>query len=70
VSAGLGVTLLPKALLGSLRPNIEVRSHPLPDAEGCVGTVLIRHRDSYAPSALRAFLYHSRPTTRSVAAAE
>jgi DNA-binding transcriptional LysR family regulator len=70
VSAGLGVTLLPKAMLGSVWPKTRVRSHSLPDGEGLVETVFIRHRESYTSSALRSFLDVSRPMRRQLGAAE
>jgi len=70
VSAGLGVTMLPKAMLGSVWPKMRVRSHPLPDGEGLVETVFIRHRESYAASALRSFLDLSRPARGQLGAAE
>jgi DNA-binding transcriptional LysR family regulator len=70
VSAGLGITLLPKALLGSVWPRHRVRSHPLRDGEGSVETVFIRHREAYASRALSAFLDHVRPHVTRIAAAE
>jgi len=56
VSAGLGVTLLPRALLGSVWQHGRVRVHALPAGEGDVETVFIRHREAFTSSALRAFL--------------
>jgi LysR family transcriptional regulator, cell division regulator len=70
VSAGLGVTLLPKALLGSVWDHRRVGTHTLPNAEKWVDTVFIRHREAYASSALRAFLDLARPATARAAAAE
>ena len=70
VGAGLGVTLLPRALLGSVWEHGRVRIHPLPNGEGWVDTVFIRHREAYASSALRAFLDLARPTLANMAAAE
>jgi DNA-binding transcriptional LysR family regulator len=70
VSAGLGVTLLPKALLGSVWDHRRVGLHTLPNAEKWVDTVFIRHREAYAPSALRAFLDLAKPATARAAAAE
>jgi DNA-binding transcriptional LysR family regulator len=70
VGAGLGVTLLPRALLGSVWQHGRVRIHPLPDDEGWVDTVFIRHREAYASSALRAFLDIARPTLAGAIAAE
>ena len=70
VSAGLGVTLLPKALLGSVWDHRRVGLHTLPNAEKWVDTVFIRHREAYASSALRAFLDLAKPATARAAAAE
>jgi LysR family transcriptional regulator, cell division regulator len=70
VSAGLGVTLLPKALLGPVWDRRRVNVHSLPDAEKWVDTIFIRHRGAYASSALRAFLDSAKPATARVAAAE
>jgi DNA-binding transcriptional LysR family regulator len=70
VSAGVGVTLLPKALLGSLWEHGRVRAHPLPNGEGDVETVFIRHREAFASSALRSFMDMARPALGRVAAAE
>ncbi|MBI2738234.1 MAG: LysR family transcriptional regulator [Rhodospirillales bacterium] len=61
VGAGLGVTLLPEALIGPVWRRGRVRVHDLPPGEGEVETVFIRHRDAYASSALRAFLDCARP---------
>lgn len=70
VSAGLGVTLLPSGLLGSVWKPGRVRMHPLPDHEKWVDTVFIRHREAYASSALRAFLDIARPALTGAIAAE
>jgi DNA-binding transcriptional LysR family regulator len=70
VSAGLGVTMLPKALLGSVWDHRRVGTHTLPNAEKWVDTVFIRHREAYASSALRAFLDLAKPATARAAAAE
>jgi DNA-binding transcriptional LysR family regulator len=70
VSAGLGITLLPKALLGPVWDRWRVGVHTLPNAEKWVDTVFIRHREAYASSALRAFLDRARPATARAAAAE
>lgn len=70
VSAGLGVTLLPTALLGSVWEKGRVRAHPLPDSEKWVDTVFIRHRETYASSSLHAFLEIARPALINAIAAE
>ena len=70
VGAGLGVTLLPKALIGSVWQDNRVSAHALPKEEGHVETVFIQHRDAYATSGLRAFLGMSRPALTRLTAAE
>jgi DNA-binding transcriptional LysR family regulator len=69
VSAGVGVTLLPRALLGSVWERGRFRIHPLPNDEGQVETVFIRHREAFTSSALRAFMDMARPAL-TIAAAE
>jgi DNA-binding transcriptional LysR family regulator len=70
VSAGLGVTLLPRALLGSVWKHGRVRPHALPDHEKWVETVFIRHREAFVSSALRAFLNLAQPDVTRIVAAE
>jgi DNA-binding transcriptional LysR family regulator len=70
VSAGLGITLLPGALLGPVWGHKRVGVHRLPNSEKWVDTIFIRHREAYASSALRAFLDSARPATTRAAAAE
>jgi DNA-binding transcriptional LysR family regulator len=70
VSAGLGVTLLPKALLGAVWDRRRVGVHALPNSEKWVDTVFIRHREAYASSALRAFLDLAKPSAARASAAE
>jgi LysR family transcriptional regulator, cell division regulator len=56
VSAGLGLTLFPEQLVGAVWPEGRVAMHRLDDDQGMVKTVFIRRRDTYASSALGAFL--------------
>jgi LysR family transcriptional regulator, cell division regulator len=70
VSAGVGVTLLPQALVGSVWERGRVHVHPLPNDEGQVETIFIRHREAFASSALHAFLDLARPTLATATAAE
>ncbi len=56
VSAGLGITLLPRALVGPVCAAGRVSMHALPRDEAEVETVFIRRHDAFASSALRAFL--------------
>ncbi len=61
VAAGLGVTLLPKALIGPVWPDGRVAVHELAAADAVVDTVFIRRRDGFVSSALAAFLQCVRP---------
>jgi LysR family transcriptional regulator, cell division regulator len=70
VGAGLGVTLLPRALLGSVWKHGRVGVHLLPENEKWVETVFVRHREGFVSSALGSFLDLARPAPTSVAAAE
>ncbi|MGO9174378.1 MAG: LysR substrate-binding domain-containing protein [Rhodomicrobium sp.] len=70
VSSGLGVTLLPEALIGSVWREGRVAIHALPRSEGRVETIFIRRRDGFTTSALRAFLQCARPAFAQLLAAE
>ncbi len=61
VAAGLGVTLLPRALLGPVWREGRVALHPLPGRDGWVKTVFVRRRDAVPLAALTAFLAMMRP---------
>jgi DNA-binding transcriptional LysR family regulator len=56
VSAGLGITLLPRALIDCAGGPRRFSIHTVPRADAMVETVFVRRRDSFASSALRAFL--------------
>lgn len=58
VAAGLGVTLMPRALIGPTWRGGQVRAHRLPAAEARVQTVFVRRRDMLPSSALLAFQKH------------
>lgn len=60
VAAGLGITLLPRALVGPVWRSERVSLHRLPRAEAMVTTVFIHRREAHLSSALRAFLDHVR----------
>ncbi|HET6237176.1 MAG TPA: LysR substrate-binding domain-containing protein [Acetobacteraceae bacterium] len=60
VAAGLGITLLPRALVGPVWQSGRVSLHQLPPAEALVTTVFIHRREAYLSSALCAFLNHVR----------
>ena len=68
VGAGLGVTLLPRSLVGTVWSAARVAAHALPPAEAMVETVFIRRRDAFVSSALTAFLAHARPALTRAAA--
>lgn len=56
VSAGLGVTLLPRELIGPVWQRDRVSVHKLPPRDAMVDTVFIRRRDRRASSALKVFV--------------
>jgi DNA-binding transcriptional LysR family regulator len=60
VAAGLGITLLPRALVGPVWQSGRVSLHRLPAAEALVTTVFIHRRESHLSTALRVFLDHVR----------
>ncbi len=62
VAANLGITLLPRALIGPVWQEGRVAVHALPPADALVETVFIRRQDAYQSSALAAFLAMLRPT--------
>ena len=70
VAAGLGVTLLPRALIGPVWHEGRVALHSLPPGEARAETVFVRRRDGYHSSALTAFLLATRPLAGFQAAAE
>jgi DNA-binding transcriptional LysR family regulator len=55
VAAGIGITLLPRQLVGRVWDAGRVAVHLLPRAEAMVRTVFIRRRDAFMSSALSAF---------------
>lgn len=56
VAAGMGVTLLPKAIAESYAARQPIRHHQLPPEFAKVATVFIRRSDTQATSALTAFI--------------
>jgi DNA-binding transcriptional LysR family regulator len=70
VAAGLGVTLLPRALIAESRHQARIAIHPLPVREGHVETLFVTRRDSFASSTLAAFLRHVRSPAPPAVAAE
>jgi LysR family transcriptional regulator, cell division regulator len=70
VAAGLGITLLPKALIGPVWRDGRVALHEVPPREAMVETMFVRRRDALVSTALAAFLDQARPHIRSIDAAE
>jgi len=62
VAAGLGVTLLPRALVGPVWRDGRIAVHALAPRDALVETVFVRRRDGYSSSALAAFLTAVRPS--------
>lgn len=55
VSAGIGVTILPRGLLEPARQDGRIALHELPDDQATAETLLVRREDAYLSSALCAF---------------
>ncbi|HYG89234.1 MAG TPA: LysR family transcriptional regulator [Azospirillum sp.] len=70
VGAGIGVTMLPRAVVARTVRDGLVAVHDVPPAEADVETVFIRRRDAFVSSALTAFLDHARPAVLQADAAE
>jgi DNA-binding transcriptional LysR family regulator len=58
VAAGLGITLMPRALVGPIWRGERIAVHALPKAEARVQTLFVRRRDMLRSSALVAFQKH------------
>lgn len=61
VAANLGISLLPRALIGPVWEEGRVAVHRLPPADALAETVFIHRRDTYVSSALSAFLAMASP---------
>lgn len=59
VAAGLGITLMPRALVGPVWRGERIAIHGLKPAEARVQTVFVRRRDMLCSSALAAFQKHA-----------
>jgi LysR family transcriptional regulator, cell division regulator len=70
VAAGLGISLLPRSLIGPIWPADRVGVHTLPAGEALVDTLFIRRADGFVSSALTAFLRQIRPAPLRADAAE
>jgi len=62
VSAGVGVTLLPRGVLADLAQEGRIAIHAMPRDQAMVETLFIRRKDAYVSSAKRAFLSMARDT--------
>jgi LysR family transcriptional regulator, cell division regulator len=69
VSAGLGLTLLPRSVIENVWRDDLVSVHSLPRHESVVTTQFVRRRDAYVSSALAAFLEAARSSDRRVRSA-
>ncbi len=56
VAAGVGITLMPRSIVGPLWREGRIAIHDLPPAESVVDTLFIRRADGFVSSALSAFL--------------
>lgn len=56
VAAGLGITLLPRSLMGSSRFSSQLAVLELPEPDASVETMFVRRRDAAPSSAMTAFL--------------
>ena len=70
VGAGLGITLLPRSLIGSMWRDNAVSVHELPEAESRITTVFVHRQDALISSALKEFLKLARPAPLRMRAAE
>ena len=70
VAAGLGITLLPRAVIGPVWRDGRVGVHTLAPEESQVATVFIRRRDTHRSSALDAFLRFLKAVPQQLRAAE
>jgi DNA-binding transcriptional LysR family regulator len=70
VSAGIGVTLLPKSLIGTVWRDRGVAVHDIAEAESRITTVFVYRHDALISSALKEFLKFARPTPVRMQAAE
>lgn len=68
VSAGLGLTLLPRSIVAAAVEQGRVNAHALPPRDSRVDTLFIRRRDAFASSALAAFLRVASPSAHAHAA--
>jgi LysR family transcriptional regulator, cell division regulator len=70
VGAGIGMTLLPRAMVETASRAGQVAIHALPPEDAFVDTVFVRRRDGYVSSALAAFIEAVGPASSLARAAE
>ncbi|MEH2513085.1 DNA-binding transcriptional LysR family regulator [Nitrobacteraceae bacterium AZCC 1564] len=70
VAAGVGITLLPKAVVSPAWRDGRVLAHELPPEQARVDTVFVRRKDTHLTSTLAAFLEIARPSPLKLAAGE
>ncbi|MFL5284091.1 MAG: LysR substrate-binding domain-containing protein [Rhodopila sp.] len=70
VAAGLGITLLPRALVETARRSGQVAIQTLPPADAIVETAFVRRRDGYVSKALAGFIQTVAPDSALAVAAE
>ena len=70
VGAGLGITLLPRALVETARRTGQVAVHAIAPEDALVNTVFVRRRDGYVSQALAAFIERAVPGIVLAAAAQ
>jgi DNA-binding transcriptional LysR family regulator len=70
VAAGVGVTLLPKAVVLPAWRDGRVMAHELPPEQARVDTLFIRRKDTHLTSTLAAFLDIVRPSPLKLVAGE
>ncbi|MBI3969556.1 MAG: hypothetical protein HY329_28260 [Chloroflexi bacterium] len=63
VAAGIGITLLPEAVVAPARRDGRINTHPLPSEQSRVPTVFIRRRDAFVSSARARFVECAQRTT-------
>ncbi|QND75203.1 LysR family transcriptional regulator [Tardiphaga robiniae] len=61
VSAGIGVAMLPRAVMQSAIDAGQVSAHALPDGAGLATTVFVRRKNDYLSGTLRSFIDNARP---------
>lgn len=70
VAAGVGITLLPKAVLLPAWREGRVLAHELPPEQARVDTLFVRRKDTHLTSTLAAFLDIARPSPLKLVAGE